>query len=629
MIKNTLPVVVDTTNSPFAKLRPMPVNAVQLNDSFWAPRLAINREATIPSQFQQIEDTNRLNNLRRASGKIEADFEGIFFNDSDIYKWLEAASFAIVHEDDPETRRMIEVATREIADAQQEDGYLNTYFMFEKAKDRWTNLKDMHELYCAGHFFQAAVAHYRATGEEAMLDVARRFADLICETFGEEADGKKVGACGHEEVEMGLVELYRATGERKYLDQANYFLGVRGRKPPVLGGGEYHQDHLPVREQDRMTGHAVRHVYLTSGIADVYLETGEPALLNALEPLWRNMTERQMYVTGGIGSRYEGEAFGNDYELPNERAYTETCAAIGSLMWNWRMLAATAEARFADVMELALYNGILSGLSLDGKEYFYQNPLADSGAHRRQAWFGCACCPPNVARLLAELPGYFYSVSENTAWVHLFAEGSARLTLPDGREIELAQHTRYPWDGMVEIEVRTAGEFEMAIRVPGWAEGASASLAGPDPIVPGSYLRLRRTWQDGDKIALTLPMPVRRVYAHPHVAENQGHVALMRGPLVYCVEQADNPGIDPRDLVLPRAGAIEPHFEPDRLNGVIVLTGRALARPPASEWSGRLYAENETPIAPEAKPVTFTAIPYYAWANRAPGRMQVWLKEED
>lgn len=624
-------VVVDTSKSPFAKLRPVPVNEVHLRDSFWAPRLAINREATIPSQFNQIEETGRLDNFRKASGKMTGKFEGIFFNDSDVYKWLEAASFALVQADDPSLRRMIAAAAQEIADAQQPDGYLNTYYMFDRAGERWSNLKDMHELYCAGHFFQGAVAHYRATGETSMLGVARRFADLICATFGD-SPGQRAGACGHEEIEMAMVELYRATGEQKYLDQATYFLSVRGRKPGVLGGSEYHQDHKPVREQDRMTGHAVRHVYLTSGMADVYLETGDKALLDALEALWRNMTERQMYVTGGIGSRYEGEAFGKDYELPNERAYTETCAAIGSLMWNWRMLAATADGRFADIIEIALYNGILSGLSLDGKQYFYQNPLADDGTHRRQKWFGCACCPPNVARLLAELPGYFYSVSDNMVWMHLYAEGGADLTLPDGRTVQLSQRTNYPWDSDIEIEIASAGEFDMMLRIPGWAKDARVAVNGEaaaNECEPASYARISRAWQPGDKVRLILPMPVVRVHSHPYVCENRGRAALVRGPLVYCVEQADNPDIDPRELVLPASSGFEPHWEPNLLGGVVALTGLAEAVPLTDKWNGRLYTTENAPREPAAKRrVAVTAIPYYAWANREPGRMQVWLRED-
>lgn len=630
MEKKQRAVVVDTSASPFAKLAPVAVDAVHLKDAFWAPRLAINNEATIPSQFEQIEQTGRLDNFRKASGKMEGAFEGIFFNDSDIYKWLEAVSFSLTQQDSPAAREMIATASQEIAAAQQPDGYLNTYYMFERADKRWSNLKDMHELYCAGHFFQGAVAHYRATGERSMLDVACRFADLICEVFGD-GPNQRPGACGHEEIEMAMVELYRATGERRYLDQANYFLNVRGREPAVLGGGEYHQDHKPVREQDRMTGHAVRHVYLTCGMADVYLETGDKALFEALEALWRNMTERQMYVTGGIGSRWEGEAFGRDYELPNERAYTETCAAIGSLMWNWRMLAAMGEARFADIMELALYNGILAGLSLDGRKYYYQNPLFDDGTHRRQEWFGCACCPPNVARLLAELPGYFYSVSNNAVWSHLYAEGDAQIALPDGREVKLSQRTKYPWEGQVEIEIDAAGEFDLMLRIPGWAQGAGVTVNGErftGPAEPGSYIRISRNWQAGDRVRLELPMPVVRVHSHPYVQENRGHAALMRGPLVYCIEQADNPEIDPRDLVLPKDSTFEPHWEPKLLNGVTALTGRAKIAAPSADWKGLYMAGDARSEPPAVREAAVTAIPYFAWANRTPGRMQVWLREE-
>jgi DUF1680 family protein len=625
------PVVVDTSKSPFAKLRPVPVNAVQLNDSFWAPRLAINREVTIPSQFSHLEETGRLDNFRKVSGKKEGRFEGIFFNDSDVYKWLEAASFAIVQKDDAGIRKMIETATKEIADAQQPDGYLNNYYSFERAGERWSNLKDMHELYCAGHFFQAAVAHYRATGEKSMLDVACRFADLICDVFGPEEEGKRLGACGHEEIEMAMVELYRATGEAKYLKQAEFFLSVRGRNPAVLGGGEYHQDHKPVREQDRMTGHAVRHVYLTSGMADVYLETGDESLLKALEALWRNMTERQMYITGGIGSRYEGESFGNDFELPNERAYTETCAAIGSVMWNWRMLAATGEERFAEVMELALYNGVIAGLSLDGQSYFYQNPLTDDGTHRRQPWFGCACCPPNVARLLAELPGYFYSTSDNAVWIHLYASNQAEIPMADGKTISLSQKTNYPWESEVQIEVATAGKFDIMLRIPRWAQSASVQVNGASlglEVWPGSYCKVSMEWKKGDLIRLRVPVRAVRMKAHPNISENLGRVALMRGPLVYCVEEADNPGVDMRDIVLPSRSSLNSKPKPDLLGGIVTLVTAAQAVSPLRKWDKALYIPVfEGDGKPVGRRLEITAIPYYAWANREPGRMQVWLKE--
>jgi DUF1680 family protein len=568
--------IVDTSRSPHARLRPLPLDAVSLADGFWEPRQRINRGVTIPSQYRHLEDTGRLDNFRRASGKIGGEYQGIYFNDSDVYKWLEAAAWTLAEGPDPELERMVDAAITEVEDAQRPDGYLNTYFTFEKATQRWTNF-DLHEMYCAGHLFQAAVAHFRATGSERLLDVATRFADHICDTFGAE-EGKRHAVDGHEEVEMALVELFRVTGERRYLEGALYFVDARGHgmlgRPYGQHEPSYSQDHEPLRDQSEVVGHAVRALYLYSGAADVYAETGEPALMQALERLWKSMTRRRMYVSGGLGSRYEGEAFGRDFELPNERAYTETCAAIASAMWNWRMLMLGGGARYADLIEHTLYNAVLPGLSLNGQHYFYQNPLAADGSHRRQPWFGCACCPPNVARLLASLAGYFYSSSEGAVWIHLYAEGVATAELDGNRTVRLRQRTSYPWDGRVEIQVEGGGEFALMLRIPAWCEESATVEVAGEPvdleISPGSYMQIRRAWRPGDTVSLGLPMPVRRVECHPYVTENTGRVALMRGPLLYCAEQVDNHDVDLRDLVLDGK---EPtvRFEPDLLGGVAVL----------------------------------------------------------
>jgi DUF1680 family protein len=474
-------VVVDTTNSTGVRLKPVPLDAVRLDDEFWAPRRRINREQTLPSQFQHCETTGRIDNLRRAAGKMEGNFEGIYFNDSDVWKWIEAAAWTLAADrsvderdvddselfdnsesvDNRELLEMLHIAVREAAAAQTPEGYLNSYFMRERASERWTNLRDMHELYCAGHFIQGAVAHYRGTADEMLLNVARRLADHIMDVFGEE-EGQKRMTDGHEEIEMALVELARATGETKYLRQAQFFLDVRGHG--TIGGSAYHQDHIPFRDLTRMEGHAVRALYLNCGAADILAENGDQTLRPALDRLWHNAAHRQMYVSGGLGSRYEGEAFGKDYELPNERAYTETCAAIGSVMWNWRMLMFEGDARYTDMLETALYNAVMCGLSLDGQMYFYQNPLADDGTHRRQEWFGCACCPPNVARLLAQLPRL--SSTAHRVKVHGFISmlrvGADALAATPGNptSLTLRQHTRYPWDGDVRIEIEAAPAHE-------------------------------------------------------------------------------------------------------------------------------------------------------------------------
>jgi uncharacterized protein len=623
-------VTVSTSLSPHARLRPVPLNDVQLLDEFWEPRRQINCKVTLPSQFEHIEKTGRLDNFRRAAGKIDGPFQGLYFNDSDVYKWLEAASWELVASSDPGLERMVEAAIAEVEDAQQPDGYLNTFFTYDRASERWTNLTDKHELYVAGHLIQAAVAHHRATGNERLLKVARRFADHICSVFGSEDEGKLVGTDGHEEIEMALVELYRDTGDHKYLDQARFFVDMRGHG--LVSGREYHQDHKPFRDQDEIVGHVVRAVYLNCGAADLYAETGEPALLEALERLWENVTTRRMYVSGGIGSRYEGEAFGKDYELPNERAYAESCAAIGSVMWNWRMLVLGGDARYADLMEHTLYNALLPGISLDGQHYFYQNPLAGDGTHRRKPWFYCACCPPNIARLLASLPGYFYSTSGEGVWVHLYAQGEASVELDENRLIQLKQRTRYPWDGEVEIGVEGEGEFSLMLRIPSWCEeGASIRVNGEpldEEILPGTYAEIRRAWRPGDTVLLHLPMPVRLVESHPHVTENKGKVALMRGPILYCVEQADNSGVDPRDVVLQARADFPSEFRAELLGGVTVIEASAEAVAPDKGWEGRLYrtARLEGRRASHGKPVRITAVPYYAWANREPGPMRVWLQ---
>lgn len=627
------PVVVDTSRSPHVRLRPLPLTDVRLSDGFWEPRRRINRDETLPSQYRHLEETGRLDNFRKASGKMEGRFEGMYFNDSDVYKWLEAAAWSLVTHPDPGLTKMVDAVVGEIEDAQEPDGYLNTYFTFERAEDRWTDF-DLHEMYCAGHLFQAAVAHFHATGSGRLLGVAVRFADHICATFGPESEGKRPAVDGHEEIEMSLVELFRVTVNRRYLEQAEFFVDARGHglvgRPYGRHDPSYSQDHKPFREQDEVVGHAVRALYLYSGAADVYAETGEPELFETLDTLWKNMTARRMYVGGGLGSRCEGEAFGDDYELPNGRAYAETCAAIGSVMWNWRMLMLRGEARYADLIEHTLYNAVLPGVSLDGGHYFYENPLEDNGTHRRQPWFGCACCPPNVARLLSSLPGYFYSSSDDAVWVHLYAEGGAEVYLEGDRTVRLVQRTNYPWGGDVEVLVGGEGEFALMLRIPSWCEGASIEVNGEaftGPASPGSYAEVRRVWQPGDTVRLHLPMPVRRMEAHPYVAEDAGRVALMRGPILYCAEGADNPGVDLRDLVLPARTPLSEEPRPGLLGGVVVLTGEAEVSSPDRGWDGRLYRRVSPGLDQKPTNTTeLTAIPYHTWANREAGPMRVWLR---
>ena len=607
-------VVVDTSRSPHAKQHPVAANAVRLTDSFWQPRIERNRTATIPSQYQHCVTTNRFRNFQRAAGKVDAPFDGIYFNDSDVYKWLEAAASALgANPDDDALRTMVNEAIAEIGAAQQSDGYLNTYFMFDKASERWTNVRDMHELYCAGHLFQAAVAHYRATGEKSLLTIACKFADEIYRVFGPEG---RLSACGHPEAEMALVELYRATGNVNYLELAQRMVDARGATPKNITGGSgqdrrYLQDHVPFRELDEVTGHAVRMLYLAAGATDIGLETGEMALKEALDKQYANFTKRRMYVSGGAGSRYEGEAFGRDYELTNDRAYTETCAAIASVMWNYRLLLLTGETRYADLMEWTLFNAVLPGLSLDQKEYFYQNPLENDGSHRRQEWFGCACCPPNVARTLAQLTGYFYTQSDDGIFVNLYASSEAQIG-----DTTVTQATNYPWDG--EVIIRAQGSAKnLCLRIPVWAEGATAN---GEPAMTGTYVSAPLT--DGIAyVRLSLPMPVRKLAAHPYATVDTGLAALARGPILYCLEQSDHDGMDIRDLRLPADADLTHGFRPDLLGGVGVVTTNALSFPVPTD---ALYAAPGNYDGPAA-PALLTAIPYYAWANREPGQMRVWI----
>jgi len=620
-------VIVDTTRSPYARWRPLPVDGVRLHDSIWEPRRRRTVQETLAEQYRLLEETDRLANFRRTAGKEPGGFTGIYFNDSDVYKWLEAAAWAMATDPTPELDRLIDSVVQELADAQQPDGYLDNFYTLGEMDKRWTELVRTHELYCAGHLFQAAVAHYRATGKENLLGVARRFADLICDTFGPEDAGKRPGTDGHEEIEMAMVELGRATGEQRYIDQAAYFLDARGHG--LAGGDEYHQDHLPFREASDVVGHAVRQVYLTAGAADIYAETGDESIKAALDRLWDNMTQRRMYVSSGIGSRWEGEAFGKDFELPNSRAYTESCAAIGSVMWNWRMLLLTGEARYADLIETTLYNAMLPGLSLEGDTYYYQNPLSDDGTHRRRPWFDCACCPPNLARTLASIGGYLATVRDNELALHLYADAEIDAPLPSGDRVRLTVNTAYPWDGAIRVAVESAGSFTLALRIPGWSADASLTINGKPADVelpPGDYARLERAWQAGDVVDLTLPMPVRRLAAHPHLFENRGRIAIMRGPVLYCLERAGNGTVDPRDVRLPADAELSARHEPDLLGGVTVLEVEALVQPLADSWTNRLYQPlGAVGQASPADRQRITLIPYFVWANREPGPMEVWL----
>jgi DUF1680 family protein len=642
---------------PLPSLEPLPLQQVVIEDAFWTPRVETNRMVTLPTEYEQCRVTGRID-AWRLDWTPGAPNPPHHFWDSDVAKWIEAAGYSLATHPDPALEARVDAVIERIAAAQQPDGYLNIHFTVVEPENRWRNLRDMHELYCAGHLMEAAVAYYQGTGKRVLLDVLCRYADYITSVFGP-GPGQKRGYPGHEEIELALVKLYRVTGERRYLDLAAFFIDARGTQPHYydlearergedpaawrLGRYDYNQSHLPVREQTTAEGHAVRAMYLYSGMADVAAETGDETLVAACRRLWENVTTRRMYITGGIGSTATGERFTYDYDLPNDLAYAETCAAIGLVFWAHRMVQLEADARYADVMERALYNGVLSGISLDGKRFFYANPLeVDPVAMERrsdlfrstvvtptrQEWFGCACCPPNIARLLASLGAYAYAVdaSARTAYVHLYLGGRASLSL-GGTPVTLEQATRYPWEGEVQLTVDTEGAvpFTLALRIPAWCRQATLAVNGQPlevaSLLQRGYARIERVWRRGDVVTLQLPMPVERIEAHPAVHENAGRVALQRGPVVYCLEEADN-GPHLGDVVVPRSAPLEATYVPDLLGGVVVLRGQGWRRD-AARWGSALYR----PVGAPTRAMTVTAIPYYAWANRAPGEMLVWLRE--
>ncbi len=635
------------------KLVPVPFTDVTIDDVFWAPRIDTNRRVTIPAEYGMCESTGRLSAWDLTWKPGEPNPPHIFW-DSDIAKWIEAASYSLATHYDPDLDALLDTVVDKIARAQQPGGYLNTHYTLVEPGKRWTNLRDCHELYCAGHMIEAAVAHYQATGKRALLDTLCRYADCIGATFGR-GQGQKRGYCGHEEIELALVKLYHATGEPRYLQLAQYFVDERGSggwwgaaKGSSYGYDHYYdvearargedprafwaktyaymQAHLPVREQGEVIGHAVRAMYLYSAMADLANETGDAGLLSACERLWDDLVLRRMYLTGGIGPSASNEGFTEPYDLPDETAYAETCAAVGLVFWAHRLLQFGGHGRYADVMEQALYNGTISGVSLDGSRFFYVNPLASQGHHHRKGWFDCACCPPNIARLIASVGGYAYSAGDLDAWVHLYMQSQARLRIA-GADVTLRQVTRYPWDGGVRIEIGCAApaEFTLHARIPGWCERWSVAVNGAEmaftPV--DGYVAIARQWSPGDVVELTLELPVAFVHANPNVPQMLGRVALRRGPIVYCLEGVDNGQMKLDRLALDPRSTFEPSWQPDLLGGVVALTGQA-SWTQAEDWGGALYRSRQ----PSQTPVSVTAVPYYAWDNRAAGEMRVWLRRQ-
>ena len=621
-------VVSDTRRTPGAKVQPVPIESVRIEAGFWRGWLDRLYNVTLPTQHAQCEVTGRLDNIRRVSGRSDAPFRGRYYDESDVYKWLEAASWSLAGREDRALRALVDGLVDDIAAAQQPDGYLHTYFALDRAGQRYTDLINMHELYCAGHLIQAGIAHHRATGTETLLDVAVRLADHICAEFGPDA---RETADGHPEIELALVELARETGQRAYAERARFFLHQRGQQPPRLGGYRYLQDHQPPVEQRDIAGHAVRAIYLACGLADAGLELKDRDLWDAAGRLWHSAYATKAYVTGGLGAHHSGESFGAAFELPNRSSYAESCAAVAGVMWNWRLLAGTGEARYADWMETTLYNGVLAGLALDGEHYFYVNPLSAAAEYARQAWFDCACCPPNLARLLASLPGYLYGVSERALWVHHFAAGRVDADVPGSGRLSLEVDTDYPWSGEVRFTVRRApaGPVELRLRVPGWCDAASVRVAddAERSLAAGSYTALRRVWEPGDQVTLRLPMPPRRLVSDQRVEANLGRVALARGPLIYCVESHDRPGLEQNAFALPDDAPVAAGAGDDRLPGMTLLDTEAVVLG-ESHRSAPLYQPLAAAGPPPTERVPIRAVPYFAWANRGPSTMDVWLRRQ-
>jgi DUF1680 family protein len=561
------------------------------------------------------------------------------FWDSDLGKSIETVAYSLYRRKNPKLEARVDDIIDMYGKMQDEDGYLNAWFQRVQPGRRWTNLRDHHELYCAGHLIEGAVAYYQATGKRKLLDIMCRYADYMIKVFGH-GEGQLRGYCGHEEIELALVKLSRVTGEQKYLDLAKYFIDERGTEPnyfteEALRDGrdpkkfiqktyEYNQAHEPVRDQKKVVGHAVRAMYLYSGMADIATEYNDDSLTAALETLWDDLTTKQMYVTGGIGPAAANEGFTDYYDLPNESAYAETCASVGLVFWANRMLGRGPNRRYADIMEQALYNGAMAGLSLDGKTFFYENPLESGGKHHRWIWHHCPCCPPNIARLLASVGSYMYALADDEIAVHLYGESKARFEI-GGAKIVLSQKTRYPWEGAIHFDIATdkPGRFALSLRIPEWANGAAVKVNGETidllSITVDGYARIEREWKSGDEVDMDIPLVTRALWANPMVRQDAGRAALMRGPLVYCVETTDN-GQGLNGIELSGNVAEATTAEIPELEGAIALDLPVLRDD--ADWGADLYRTSP----PKARKATARFVPYPFWDNRSPGEMLVWVR---
>ncbi|SHN29733.1 glycoside hydrolase family 127 protein [Chitinophaga sp. CF418] len=623
-------------------IQPVAFTQVHVTDNFWAPKIRVNADVTIPYTLEQCKRTGRIDNFKRAAHVLPADTMTEYtFDDTDLYKVIEGASYGLQMKKNPELERYLDTLIAIIGAAQEKDGYLYTFRTMNAPKPhpwigtkRWEEEEDLsHELYNSGHLFEAAVAHYQATGKRNLLDIAIKNADLLVKTFG---FGKEERFPGHQIVETGLTKMYRVTGNKSYLDLAKFFLDVRG--PGKKYSGEYNQSYKKVVDQHEAVGHAVRATYMYTGMADVAALTGDQQYLHAIDDIWHDVVERKLYVTGGIGATGNGEAFGKPYELPNMSAYAETCAAIANVYWNSRMFLLHGDAKYIDILERTLYNGLLSGVSLSGDRFFYPNPLASMGQHQRSAWFGCACCISNMTRFLPSMPGYIYAQDKNNLYINLFAGNTADIHLPAGK-VTVTQQTNYPWDGKLEIAVKPAhtAAFALHIRIPEWAKGKpvpgdlyfDADSAAKKPIdillngksvkynMVKGYAVIQRSWKAGDKISLEFPMQVDKVLANNAVKSDTNRFALERGPLMYCLEGPDNKDATVQNIVVDKNAAVNAVYKSDLLNGVTVLEMQG------SSTSRQLNSDQLI-----SSTQTVTAIPYYSWANRGPSEMTVWIPYE-
>ena len=612
-----------------APIQEVPFTQVHLNDGFWTPRIEINRTVSIPSAFRECEANGRFDNFALAAGLIEGEHKGDFsFDDTDPYKVIEGASYSLAVHYDAKLDHYLDSVINIIAQAQEPDGYLTTCVTNKCTRlsgwwgtHRWEKINS-HELYNSGHLIESAVAHYRATGKKTFLNVAIKNADLVCKTFGPD-EGQIHRPGGHPIIEMALCKLYKVTGDKKYLEGAKYFVEETGRCTDGHHPSEYSQDHMPILQQEEIVGHAVRAGYLYSGVADVAALTGDKAYQEALERIWENMSSKKLFITGGIGSRAQGEGFGPNYELNNHTAYCETCAAIANVYWNYRMFLATGESKYIDVCERALYNNVLSGVSLSGDKFFYDNPLESNGEHERQKWFGCACCPGNVTRFVASVPGYIYAAQGKDIFVNLYAQGKAKVG-----NVELEQITDYPWDGKINIRInKGGGKFAIKLRIPSWLKTSPTnnnlyryvdaaripfcSVNGDDVTVDGQadYITIARNWKKGDVIELTLPMEVRRIVANDNAEDDRGKIALERGPVVYCLEGSDQADHKVFNKYILNSASIVANYDATLLNGVTVLEGDA----------------KELQQDGTIRDVKFRAVPYSTWNNRGNEQMEIWI----